>query len=147
MVGVLAIAPVRYPRAAVADITALVAEGVRRIVMGKINATARQLLREMGYQAEGSPTPDVLPREAAENLDLDPSSPEYRAALDHPVALGDIEPNPDPAVKEQGLYRLTRQGLIRVLENYTSDSSAWVPEALRRAQSAPRGGGGCSGTR
>jgi hypothetical protein len=93
-----------------------VAEGVRRIVMGKINATARQLLREMGRQTEGSPTPDVLPREAAENLGLDPSSPEYRAALDHLVALGDIEPNPDPDLKEQGLYRITRQGLIRVRE-------------------------------
>jgi hypothetical protein len=93
-----------------------VAEGVRRIVMGRINDTARQLLREMGRQAEGSPTPDVLPREAAENLGLDPSSPEYRAALDHLVALGDIEPNPDPALKEQGLYRITRQGLIRVRE-------------------------------
>jgi DNA-binding MarR family transcriptional regulator len=94
-----------------------VAEAVRRIVMGKINATARQLLREMGYQAEGSPTPDVVvPREAAENLGLDPSSPEYRAALDHLVALGDIEPNPDPALREQGHYRLTRQGRARVRE-------------------------------
>jgi DNA-binding MarR family transcriptional regulator len=93
-----------------------VAEVVRRIVMGKINDTARQLLREMGYQAEGSPTPDVLPKEAAENLGLDPSSPEYRAALDHLVALGDIEPNPDPALREQGHYRLTRQGRARVRE-------------------------------
>ncbi len=84
--------------------------------MGKINDTARQLLREMGRQTEGSPTPDVLPREAAENLGLDPSSPEYRAALDHLVALGDIEPNPDPDLKEQGLYQITRQGLIRVRE-------------------------------
>ncbi len=41
------------------------AEDVRGIVMGKINDTARRLLREMGYQAEGSPTLDVLPREAA----------------------------------------------------------------------------------
>ena len=92
------------------------AEDVRRIVTGKINDTARQLLREMGYQAEGSATPDVLPREAAENLGLDPSSPEYRAALDHLVALGDIEPNPDPALREQGLYRLTWQGRTRVRE-------------------------------
>ena len=84
--------------------------------MGKINAAARQLLREMGSQVEGSPTPDVLPREAAGNLGLDPSSPEYRAALDHLVALGDIEPNPDPALREQGLYRLTRQGRARVRE-------------------------------
>ena len=84
--------------------------------MGKINDTARQLLREMGRQAEGSPTPDVLSREAAENLGLDPSSPEYRAALDHLVALGDIEPNPDPALRAQGLYRLTQQGRTRVRE-------------------------------
>jgi hypothetical protein len=84
--------------------------------MGKINHTARQLLREMGYQAEGSPTPDVLPKQAAENLGLDPSSPEYRAALDHLLALGDIELNPAPALREQGLYRLTRQGRARVRE-------------------------------
>jgi hypothetical protein len=94
-----------------------VAEGVRRIVMGKINATARQLLREMGRQAEGSPTPDVVvPKQAAENLGLDPGAPEYRAALNHLLALGDIEPNPDPALREQDLYRLTRQGRIRVRE-------------------------------
>ena len=94
----------------------MVAEDVRRIVIGKINDTARQLLREMGYQAEGSPTPDVLPREAAQHLGLDPGAPEYEAALNHLLALGDIEPNPDPALREQGLYRLTRQGLTRVRE-------------------------------
>lgn len=91
-------------------------EDVRRIVMGKINDVARLLLREMGYQAEGSPTPDVVPREAAQNLGLDPGAPEYEAALNHLLALGDIEPNPDPALTEQGLYRLTRQGRIRVRE-------------------------------
>jgi hypothetical protein len=115
-VGVLAIAPVRYPRAAGADITPLVAEGVRRIVRGRINDMARQLLREMGYQGEGSPTPDVLPREAAKNLGLDPGAPEYEAALNHLLALGDIESNPDPALAEQGLYQLTRQGRARVRE-------------------------------
>jgi hypothetical protein len=94
----------------------VVAEGVRRIVMGEINDMARQLLREMGYQAEGSPTPDVVPRKAAENLGLDPGAPEYEAALTHLLALGDIEPNPDPALTEQGLYRLTRQGRARVRE-------------------------------
>jgi hypothetical protein len=93
-----------------------VAEVVRRIVMGKINDTARQLLREIGYQAEGSPTPDVLPKQAAETLGLDPGAPEYEAALSHLLALGDIEPNPDPALREQGLYRLTRQGRARVRE-------------------------------
>jgi hypothetical protein len=93
-----------------------VAEGVRRIVMGKINDMARQLLREIGYQAEGSPRPDVVPREAAQNLGLDPRAPEYEAALNHLLALGDIEPNPDPALTEQGLYRLTRQGRVRVRE-------------------------------
>ena len=92
------------------------AEDVRRIVTGKINDTARQLLREMGSQAEGSPTPDVLPSEAAKNLGIDPGAPEYVAALNHLLALGDIEPNPDPALAEQGLYRLTRQGRIRVRE-------------------------------
>jgi hypothetical protein len=84
--------------------------------MGKINHTARQLLREMGYQAEGSSTPDVLPKEAAENLGLDPGAPEYEAALNHLLALGDIEPNSDPALREQGLYRLTQQGRTRVRE-------------------------------
>ena len=84
--------------------------------MGKINDTARRLLREMGYQAEGSPTLDVLPREAAERLDLDPEAPEYEAALNHLLALGDIERNPDPALPGQSLYRLTRQGLTRARE-------------------------------
>ncbi len=84
--------------------------------MGELDETARRLLREMGYQAEGRPTSDVRPREAAENLDLDPASPEYRAALDHLVALGDIEPSRDPALLEQGFYRLTRQGLRRARE-------------------------------
>jgi hypothetical protein len=94
----------------------VVEQGVRRIVMGKVNDTARRLLREMDHQAEGSPTPDVLPREAAENLGLDPATPEYEAALNHLVALGDIEPSPDPALSSQGLYRLTRQGRVRIRE-------------------------------
>jgi hypothetical protein len=87
--------------------------------MGELDDTTRRLLREMGSQAEvGSPTPDVLPREAAENLGLDPSSPEYRAALDHLLALGDIEREapPDPNLPKPELYRLTRQGLKRVRE-------------------------------
>jgi hypothetical protein len=84
--------------------------------MGKMNDTARRLLREMGYQAEGNLAPDVLPREAAENLALDPGSREYELALDHLLALGDIEPSPDPALLEQGFYRLTPQGLRRARE-------------------------------
>ena len=84
--------------------------------MGKVNGTARRLLREMGYQAEGSPTPDVLPREAAEKLGIDPGAPEYEAALNHLMSLDDIEPNPDPALAEQGIYRLTRQGRTRIRE-------------------------------
>ena len=84
--------------------------------MGKLNDTARQLLQEMGYQAEGSTTPDVVPREAAENLGLDPETSEYEAALIHLLALGDIEPNLDRALTEQSLYRLTRQGRARVRE-------------------------------
>jgi hypothetical protein len=82
--------------------------------MGEIDETARQLLKEIGQQAEDNPTPDVLPNVAAENLDLDPGSPEYEAALNHLLALGDIEPDPAPALSEQGLYRLTRQGRARV---------------------------------
>ena len=84
--------------------------------MGEIDETARLLLKEMGQQVEGKPTPDVLPKVAAENLDLDPGSPEYEAALNHLLALGDIKPNPDPALSRQGLYRLTRQGLTRARE-------------------------------
>jgi hypothetical protein len=82
--------------------------------MGEIDDTARRLLREMGSQAGGSPTPDVLPREAAETLGIDPGAPEYEAALKHLLALGDVVPNRDPALREQGLYRLTRQGHARV---------------------------------
>jgi hypothetical protein len=92
------------------------AEGVQRIVMGEIDDTARQLLREMGDQAEGKPTSDVLPTEAAENLGLDLGAPEYEAALNHLLALGDIKPASDPALVGQGLYRLTRQGLGRARE-------------------------------
>ena len=84
--------------------------------MGLVDETARQLLREMGYQAEANPTHYVLPKEAAENLNLDPSSPEYQAALGHLVALGDIERTWDPARVGQGHYRLTRQGHARVRE-------------------------------
>ncbi len=86
--------------------------------MGELDDTARRLLREMGYMAQGNPTLDVLPREAAESLGLDPSSPEYRAALNHLVALGDIEREapPDPNLPEPELYQLTRQGLKRASE-------------------------------
>jgi hypothetical protein len=96
----------------------VVAEDVRGIAMGELDDTARLLLREMGYQAEGSPTRDVLPREAAQNLDLDPSSPEYLAALSHLIALGDIERNAPPDLDLPGydLYRLTRQGFKRARE-------------------------------
>jgi hypothetical protein len=92
--------------------------------MGEIDDTARRLLREMGYQARerspSNPTPDVVPREAAENLDLDPEAPEYEAALNHLLALGDIEPKTHgPGAQAQateGLYRLTKQGLSRAHE-------------------------------
>jgi hypothetical protein len=84
--------------------------------MGEINDAARRLLREMGYQAEHSPTPDVLPREAAEHLGLDPGSREYELALEHLRALGDIEPSSDPALSEQGFYQITVQGRRRARE-------------------------------
>jgi hypothetical protein len=87
--------------------------------MGDVNDTARRLLREMGNQARerspSNPTPDVVPREAAENLDLDPQAPEYTAALKHLLALGDIERISDPAATESR-YRLTNQGLGRAHE-------------------------------
>ena len=80
--------------------------------MGEIDDTARRLLREMSYQASewspGDPAPEVVPREAAQNLDLDPEAPEYAAALRHLLALGDIE-----RISTEGLYRLTIQGLRR----------------------------------
>ena len=83
--------------------------------MGEIDDTARRLLREMGYQASewspGDPPPEVVPREAAQNLDLNPEVPEYTAALSHLLALGDIE-----RVSTEGLYRLTIQGLRRARE-------------------------------
>jgi hypothetical protein len=95
-----------------------VAEGVRGIALGQLDDTARLLLREMGLQAEGNPTLGVLPREAAENLGLDPSSPEYWAALNHLVALGDIERKAAPArdLPGQSLYQLTRPGFKRARE-------------------------------
>ena len=86
--------------------------------MGELDDTARRLLREMGYIAEGNPTLQALPREAAENLDLDPSSPEYRAALNHLVSLGDIERKAPPDLDWPGydLYRLSKQGFRRARE-------------------------------
>jgi hypothetical protein len=84
--------------------------------MGELDDTARRLLREMGYQAEGNSTPDVVPREAAENLDLDPTAPEYTAALNHLLALGDIELKTQEPVSTEGPYRLTQQGLLRARE-------------------------------
>jgi hypothetical protein len=98
-----------------------VASSFRRIVVGEINDTARRLLREMGNQASGwsrgdSP-PEVVPREAAQNLDLDPEAPEYTAALNHLLALGDIERVSGSVETEpEGLYRLTIQGIRRAHE-------------------------------
>jgi hypothetical protein len=87
--------------------------------MGDVNDTARRLLREMGNQARerspSNPTPEVVPRKAAENLDLDPQAPDCRAALRHLLALGDIEQISDPAATE-GRYQLTKQGLHRAHE-------------------------------
>ena len=89
--------------------------------MGEVNDAARRLLREMGYQAEANPSgaTDVAPEEAAENLELDPQGPEYAAALNHLLALGDIErvSKPGgPAEATGALYRITVQGLRRAKE-------------------------------
>jgi hypothetical protein len=91
--------------------------------MGEIDDTARRLLQEMGRQAEGKPSEseatEVVPRAVAENLNLDPQGPEYEAALNHLLALGDIERTSDPGAQAQateGLYRLTKQGLLRAHE-------------------------------
>ncbi len=83
---------------------------------GEIDETARRLLREMGYQAEDSPTAGVLPRKAAQNLGIDPETSEYELALEHLLALGDIAPSRDPALLEKGFYRLTPQRLRRAGE-------------------------------
>jgi hypothetical protein len=89
--------------------------------MGEVDDTARRLLREMGNQASGwsrgDPPPEVVPREAAQNLDLDPEAPEYTAALNHLLALGDIE-RVSGAVEPvpEGIYRLTIQGVRRARE-------------------------------
>jgi hypothetical protein len=87
--------------------------------MERLDDTARRLLREMGYQAEDNPTRVVLPEEAAQNIALDVGAPEYEAALNHLLALGDIEQErQDPGVPQagQGIYRLTMQGLRRARE-------------------------------
>jgi len=84
--------------------------------MEGIDETARRLLLEMGHQAEGNPTSDVVPREAAQSLDLDPRAPEYAAALNHLLALGDIERKEQNPVSSDGLYRLTKKGLRRARE-------------------------------
>ena len=89
--------------------------------MGEIDQTARRLLWEMGDQASGwsrgDPPPEVVPREAAQNLDLDPEGAEYVAALNHLLALGDIERVSDSGnLATEGLYRLTKQGLNRTRE-------------------------------
>jgi hypothetical protein len=84
-------------------------------MMGEIDQSARRLLWEMGYQATerspNNPKPEVVPREAAQNLELE--APEYEAALRHLLALGDIELISEPT---EGLYRLTPQGLRRARE-------------------------------
>jgi len=87
--------------------------------MGELDDTARRLLREMGVQAEDKPdeAADVVPREAAENLDLDPEGAAYVAALNHLLALGNIERVSDSGnLATEGLYRLTKQGLNRARE-------------------------------
>jgi len=87
--------------------------------MGEIDDTARRLLRELGVQAEGKPAEaaEVVPREAAQNLDLDPEGAEYVAALDHLLALGDIERVLDSERRAtEVLYRLTKKGLSRARE-------------------------------
>jgi len=91
--------------------------------MGEIDDTARRLLREMGKKAEGKPseaTAVVVPKEAAEKLDLDTLAPSYEAALNHLLALGDIERTiADPGAQAQateGFYRLTNQGVRRARE-------------------------------
>ena len=89
--------------------------------MGEIDDTARRLLREMGRQASeespGDPSPEAVPREAAQNLDLDPEAPEYVAALNHLLALGDIERvSGSGNLATEGLYLLTKQGLKRARE-------------------------------
>jgi hypothetical protein len=89
--------------------------------MGEVDDQARRLLWELGNQASGwsryDPLPEVVPREAAQNLDLDPEGAEVAAALDHLLALGDIERVSGSGNRAtEGLYILTKQGLKRARE-------------------------------
>ena len=53
-----------------------------------------------------------------EEVEKDREERRRRAPMTEPPKLGDIQRNapPDPAPTEQGLYRLTRQGLTRARE-------------------------------
>ncbi len=78
---------------------------------------ADRLLREMGRQVEGKFEPIVDPREAAERLNIDTSSPVYEEALKRLVERGYLEQTHHPALGTTiGSYRLTEEGMAKAEE-------------------------------
>jgi hypothetical protein len=92
-----------------------VAENVRRIeVEYPVKHRAERLLREMGRQAEGKSDPIVVPRAAAEKLNIDLESPVYEESVNHLLDSGYLERTQNPALgTTMGTYRLTQEGLAR----------------------------------
>ena len=82
-----------------------------------IEHRANRLLREMGRQAQGKFEPIVVPRAAAERLNIDPESPVYLEAVNRLLEAGYVERTQNPALgTTMGTYRLTEEGLARARE-------------------------------
>jgi hypothetical protein len=98
--------------------TVVVAEDVGRIeVEYPVERRADRLLREMGRQAEGKSDPRVVPRAAAEKLNIDLESPVYEEAVDRLLESGYLERTQNPSLGTMmGTYRLTQEGLARAGE-------------------------------
>jgi DNA-binding MarR family transcriptional regulator len=78
---------------------------------------ADRLLRQMGRQAESKYEPIVVPREAAEKLNIDPESPVYVEAVNRLLESGYLERTHNPALgTTMGTYRLTEKGLAKARE-------------------------------
>ena len=71
----------------------------------------------MGRQAEGKYEPIVVPRDAAERLNIDPESPVYVEAVNRLLESGYLEQTQNPALgTTMGTYRLTEEGLAKARE-------------------------------
>ena len=82
-----------------------------------IEHRANRLLREMGRQAQGKFEPIVVPRAAAERLNIDPESPVYLEAVNRLLEAGYLERTQNPALgTTMGTYRLTQEGLDKARE-------------------------------